>query len=115
MSPDPGHEFVGEVVAVGEGSVAQGVNAPGGFADHVITDANRCFLVDDLDPEVAVLTEPVACVVHGLDVLVLPRIRRAAVRHRSDRAILDLAARPLRRRPDSMSSSTPSAPCRCST
>jgi len=47
--------------------VAQGVNAPGGFAEYVVTDANRCFTVDDLDPEVAVLTEPVACVVHGLD------------------------------------------------
>ena len=99
----PGHEFVGEVVAIGEGSdadlighrvvvdntascgrcvecrrarpafceriVAQGVNAPGGFADCVVTDANRCFVVDDLDPYVAVLTEPVACVVHGLDIL----------------------------------------------
>ena len=101
----PGHEFVGEVVAVGEGvdpglfghrvvvdncaacghcvecrrarpafcqnGVAQGVNAPGGFAEQVLTDANRCFLVDDLEPEVAVLAEPVACVVHGLDVLAL--------------------------------------------
>jgi 2-desacetyl-2-hydroxyethyl bacteriochlorophyllide A dehydrogenase len=101
----PGHEFTGEVVAVGDGAggellghrvvvdntascgrcvecrrarpaycerlVAQGVNAPGGFAEYVLTDANRCFLVDDLDPEVAVLTEPVACVVHGLDVLQL--------------------------------------------
>jgi len=97
----PGHEFVGEVVAVGAGTdadlighqvvvdntascgrcvecrralpahceriVAQGVNAPGGFAEYVVTDADRCFLVDDLDPEIAVLTEPVACVVHGLD------------------------------------------------
>jgi len=52
--------------------VAQGVNAPGGFAEYVVTDANRCFVVDDLDPEVAVLTEPVACVVHGLDMLDLP-------------------------------------------
>jgi D-arabinitol dehydrogenase (NADP+) len=51
--------------------VAQGVNAPGGFAEYVLTDTDRCFLVDDLDPEVAVLTEPVACVVHGLDVLQL--------------------------------------------
>jgi D-arabinitol dehydrogenase (NADP+) len=102
----PGHEFVGEVVAVGPGAdegllghrvvvdntascgrcaecrrarpafchhlVAQGVNAPGAFADFVLTDADRCFLVDDLDPEVAVLAEPVACVVHGLDVLALP-------------------------------------------
>ena len=101
----PGHEFVGEVVALGPGvdaallghrvvvnncaacghcvecrrarpahcehGVAQGVNAPGGFAEQVLTDANRCFLVDDLDPEVAVLAEPVACVVHGLDMLAL--------------------------------------------
>ena len=51
--------------------VAQGVNAPGAFADYVITDADRCFVVDDLDPEVAVLAEPVACVIHGLDVLAL--------------------------------------------
>ncbi|WP_375426130.1 zinc-dependent alcohol dehydrogenase family protein [uncultured Friedmanniella sp.] len=99
----PGHEFVGEVVALGEGVgpgllghrvvvdntascgrcvecrrarpaycrhlVAQGVNAPGGFAEQVVTDADRCFLVDDLEPEVAVLSEPVACVVHGLDML----------------------------------------------
>lgn len=49
--------------------VAQGVNAPGGFAEFVVTDANRCFNVDDLDPEVAVLAEPTACVVHGLDKL----------------------------------------------
>jgi len=102
----PGHEFVGEVVAVGPGTspdlvghrvavdntascghcvecrrarpayceqiVAQGVNAPGGFAEYVLTDANRCFGVDDLEPEVAVLAEPVACVVHGLDILALP-------------------------------------------
>jgi D-arabinitol dehydrogenase (NADP+) len=51
--------------------VAQGVNAPGGFAEYVVTDADRCFVVDDLDPEVAVLTEPTACVVHGLDMLAL--------------------------------------------
>ncbi|MFP5282936.1 MAG: zinc-dependent alcohol dehydrogenase family protein [Actinomycetes bacterium] len=49
--------------------VAQGVNVPGGFAEQVVTSADRCFVVDDLDPEVAVLAEPVACVVHGLDVL----------------------------------------------
>lgn len=101
----PGHEIVGEVVALGPGVadvslgrrvtldntascghcvecrrarpaycrhlVAQGVNAPGGFAEYVLTDANRCFDVDDLDPEVAVLTEPTACVVHGLDMLAL--------------------------------------------
>ena len=51
--------------------VAQGVNAPGGFAEYVVTSADRCFLVDDLAAEVAVLAEPVACVVRGLDVLEL--------------------------------------------
>jgi D-arabinitol dehydrogenase (NADP+) len=51
--------------------VAQGVNAPGGFAEYVVTSSGRCFAVDDLDPETAVFTEPVACVVHGLDVLEL--------------------------------------------
>jgi D-arabinitol dehydrogenase (NADP+) len=99
----PGHEFVGEVAAVGAGVaegmlghrfsvdntascgrctecrrarpaycqnlVAQGVNAPGGFAEYVLTAADRCFAVDDLDPETAVFAEPVACVVHGLDIL----------------------------------------------
>jgi D-arabinitol dehydrogenase (NADP+) len=49
--------------------VAQGVNAPGGFAEYVVTSSGRCFAVDDLNPEAAVFTEPVACVVHGLDVL----------------------------------------------
>lgn len=51
--------------------IAQGVNAPGGFAEFVVTDANRCFAVDDLAPEVAVFAEPTACVVHGLDMLEL--------------------------------------------
>lgn len=49
--------------------IAQGVNAPGGFAEYLVASANRCFPVNDLDPEVAVFAEPTACVVHGLDVL----------------------------------------------
>ncbi|MCS5716939.1 zinc-dependent alcohol dehydrogenase family protein [Herbiconiux sp. CPCC 205763] len=51
--------------------IAQGVNAPGGFAEFVVTSGDRCFVVNDLDPEVAVFAEPIACVVHGLDVLAL--------------------------------------------
>ena len=51
--------------------IAQGVNAPGGFAEFVVTAANRCFVVDDLPAEVAVFAEPVACVLHGLDMLAL--------------------------------------------
>ena len=51
--------------------LAQGVNAPGGFAEYVVAAADRCFDVHDLDPETAVFAEPVACAVHGLDVLAL--------------------------------------------
>jgi D-arabinitol dehydrogenase (NADP+) len=50
---------------------AQGVTDPGGFADFVVADAGKCHPAGDLDPEVAVFAEPVACVVHGLDVLQL--------------------------------------------
>src|SRR3954447_14525243 len=49
--------------------VAQGVNAPGGFAEFVAAAADRCFVVNDLEPDTAVFAEPTACVVHGLDVL----------------------------------------------
>lgn len=49
--------------------IAHGVNAPGAFAESVILKAERCFVVNDLAPEVAVLAEPVACVIRGLDVL----------------------------------------------
>ncbi len=51
--------------------LAQGVNAAGGFAEYVQASANRCFIVNDLDAEVAVFAEPTACVVHGLDKLEL--------------------------------------------
>lgn len=48
-----------------------GVNAPGGFAELVVTRADKCFDAEDLAPELAVLAEPLACVVHGMDVLAL--------------------------------------------
>lgn len=48
---------------------ALGVTDPGGFAEYVVAPAGKCFLVGDLSPEVAAFAEPVACVVHGLDVL----------------------------------------------
>jgi D-arabinitol dehydrogenase (NADP+) len=50
---------------------ALGVTDPGGFAEFVVAPAGKCHAAADLDPEVAVLAEPVACVVHGLDVLQL--------------------------------------------
>ena len=97
---DAASSAAGPVPPTAERLVAQGVNAPGGFAEYVVTDADRCFTVDDLDPEVAVLAEPVACVVHGLDILDLRAgVRRAAVRRRTDRADPDLAAGALGRRP----------------
>ena len=49
--------------------LAQGVNRPGGFAEFVTAAAGKCFVVNDLRPETAVFAEPLACVVHGLDVL----------------------------------------------
>lgn len=48
---------------------ALGVNAPGAFAEYVVVPARQVFVVDDLEPEVAVFAEPLACVVHGMDVL----------------------------------------------
>lgn len=48
-----------------------GVNGPGGFAELVVVDADKCFALDGLDPMVAVMTEPLACAMHGVDVLAL--------------------------------------------
>jgi D-arabinitol dehydrogenase (NADP+) len=52
-------------------NVAQGVNAPGGFAELFLASSTKCFVVDDLPSDVAVFAEPTACVVHGLDVLAM--------------------------------------------
>ncbi|MGD0943105.1 MAG: zinc-dependent alcohol dehydrogenase family protein [Acidimicrobiales bacterium] len=46
-----------------------GVNGPGAFADYVLVRAEKCFPVDDLSPATAVMTEPTACAIHGMDVL----------------------------------------------
>jgi D-arabinitol dehydrogenase (NADP+) len=48
---------------------ALGVNGPGGFAELMLAPAAQVFPVDDLPVEVAVLTEPTACAMHGMDVL----------------------------------------------
>lgn len=48
---------------------ALGVNAPGGFAEYVLVREEKCFAAGDLRPDVAVLTEPTACAIHGVDVL----------------------------------------------
>jgi len=101
----PGHEIVGEVEALGDGTEglsvgtlvavdnsdvcgacescrrgkplycsrfrSLGCNAPGGFAELMVAPAAKCFPLDGLDPAVAVMTEPLACAVHGADVLAL--------------------------------------------
>lgn len=51
---------------------ALGVTGPGGFAEHVLTPAAKCYPVDDLGADVAVMAEPTACAMHGADVLALP-------------------------------------------
>jgi D-arabinitol dehydrogenase (NADP+) len=46
-----------------------GVNGPGGFAEYMLAPAANVFPVDDLPVEVAAMTEPTACAMHGMDVL----------------------------------------------
>jgi D-arabinitol dehydrogenase (NADP+) len=50
---------------------ALGVTGPGGFAEYLVAPAAKCYPVDDLALDTAVLAEPVACAIHGLDVLAL--------------------------------------------
>ena len=50
---------------------SQGVNLPGGFAEYVVARESKCWKVNGLAPELAVLAEPTACVVHGLDKLAM--------------------------------------------
>jgi D-arabinitol dehydrogenase (NADP+) len=46
-----------------------GVNAPGGLAEYLVVPVAKCFDAADLPADVAVMTEPTACAVHGMDVL----------------------------------------------
>lgn len=48
-----------------------GVNAPGGLAEALVSPSHKVFPIDDLPDDVAVLAEPLACAVHGMDVLEL--------------------------------------------
>ncbi|MCU1536420.1 MAG: hypothetical protein JWP82_771 [Humibacillus sp.] len=48
-----------------------GVNAPGGFARSLVSPAHKVYAADDLPLDVAVFAEPLACAVHGMDVLAL--------------------------------------------
>jgi D-arabinitol dehydrogenase (NADP+) len=46
---------------------ALGVTGPGAFAELMIAPAAWCFDASDLAPEVAVLAEPAACAIHGVE------------------------------------------------
>ncbi|MEN9735774.1 MAG: hypothetical protein RL129_484 [Actinomycetota bacterium] len=46
-----------------------GSNQPGGFAEFMSVKQEQVFSAEGLHPDVAVLTEPTACVVHGLEIL----------------------------------------------
>jgi D-arabinitol dehydrogenase (NADP+) len=54
-----------------ENFLSLGVNAAGGFAESLVSPAHKVYTVDDLDDEVAVFAEPLACAVHGMDILAL--------------------------------------------
>lgn len=104
----PGHEFAGEVAAIGTGVTrvavgdrvtadnerqcgqchycrrnqplfceqlhAQGVNAPGGFAEYVLVEERQVYpLAEGITFREGALIEPTACAVHGLDVI-QPRV-----------------------------------------
>jgi D-arabinitol dehydrogenase (NADP+) len=48
---------------------ALGVTGPGGFAELMLAPAGQCFPIDDLEHDAAVMVEPTACAVHGLETL----------------------------------------------
>ena len=48
---------------------AMGVFEDGGFAEYLNVPAVNCHPADDLGPDVAVLAEPTACALHGIDIL----------------------------------------------
>jgi D-arabinitol dehydrogenase (NADP+) len=46
-----------------------GVNGPGGFSEYVVVNHDKVFPIGDLSYDEAVMVEPTACAVHGLDVI----------------------------------------------
>lgn len=54
-----------------ESFLSLGVNAPGGFAESLVSPAHKVYSIEDLADDVAVFAEPLACAVHGMDVLAL--------------------------------------------
>ena len=56
-----------------------GSGKPGGFAEYMLAPADQVFDATGLDPDVAVFTEPLSCVMHAMDVLEHRAGRRALV------------------------------------
>jgi D-arabinitol dehydrogenase (NADP+) len=54
-----------------ENFVSHGCNCEGGFAEFVAIKAEKVFKVTGLSFSEAVLTEPLACAIHGMDVIAL--------------------------------------------
>jgi D-arabinitol dehydrogenase (NADP+) len=50
---------------------ALGVTGPGGFAEYMIAPQRSIYNADGIPPDVAVFAEPLACTVHGMDMLQL--------------------------------------------
>ena len=51
-----------------EASVHEGLSGPGGLAEYMLVDAKSVYKVaDDLKPEFAALSEPLACCVHSIN------------------------------------------------
>jgi D-arabinitol dehydrogenase (NADP+) len=48
-----------------------GLWLPGSAAEHIVVEAARAVPIGDIDVDTAVLAEPTACAVHGLDVLAM--------------------------------------------
>ncbi|MFV0406738.1 MAG: zinc-dependent alcohol dehydrogenase family protein [Propioniciclava sp.] len=52
-----------------ENLYSRGCNAPGGFAELLVAPWYKCFDIGALTPTEAALTEPLACAIHGMDVI----------------------------------------------
>lgn len=46
---------------------ALGVSLPGGAAERLVVPEGKCTPVDGMDPDLAVLAEPLSCVLHAMD------------------------------------------------
>ena len=52
-----------------EAFVSQGCNASGGFAEYAVASAANVYPIQNLSYREAVMTEPTACALHGMDVM----------------------------------------------